>query len=53
MPNLAAQLDRLHTHTKEAQTEPEFYMAVYQYCDLVMKNPSLREILDKSDREYR
>lgn len=52
MPDLAAQLDRLYTLTKESQSEPEFYVAVYQYCDLIMKNPVLREILDESEREY-
>ncbi|MEO6536698.1 MAG: hypothetical protein ABIT47_03305 [Candidatus Paceibacterota bacterium] len=53
MPDLATQLDRLYGLIKEAQTDPEFYMAVHQYCDLVMKNPTLRAILDESEQAYR
>ncbi|MEO6536498.1 MAG: hypothetical protein ABIT47_02310 [Candidatus Paceibacterota bacterium] len=53
MPDLATQLDRLYTAVKEAQCDTEFYVAVHQYCDLVMKNPTLRAILDESQEAYR
>ncbi|MEO7529928.1 MAG: hypothetical protein ABIS69_00910 [Sediminibacterium sp.] len=53
MPDLATQLDRLYSLIKEAQSDTEFYVAVHQYCDLVMKNPILRAILDDSEQAYR
>ncbi|MEO5646701.1 MAG: hypothetical protein ABIQ91_04480, partial [Candidatus Paceibacterota bacterium] len=49
----ATQLDRLYAAVKEAQADPEFYTVVHQYCDLVMKNPTLRAILDESEQAYR
>lgn len=46
-------LDRLYTLTLQTDTEREFYMAVYEYCSFVMKNPILNDILEADGKRYR
>ncbi len=48
---LSQQLDRLYRLVLEANSDPDFYQAVYFYCDFVVNNPLTSKLLAE-DQEY-
>lgn len=49
---LATKLEHRYRSVLESGSDPEFYQNVHQYCDLVMKNPTLSAILEKDQLDY-
>jgi hypothetical protein len=52
MGSLTDQLDRLYRLAFEAETDSDFYQAVYFYCDFVVNNPVASKLLAEDQEFY-